>query len=114
MSRSFLDDYVARFNEGVRRGDFSRLVELYADDGALVFDGVPVGPFVGRDAIAAAYRAQPPDDEIHILEAEEPQDDLLRAAFAWSRGGTGRLVAELRQGSILRLTVSFDRAADVP
>ena len=35
---------------------------LFAPDGVLRFEGVPVGPFVGRAAIAAAYDERPPDD----------------------------------------------------
>src|SRR5437868_4220627 len=62
------NEYVARFNEGVRTGDWSRLLELVTDDCELEFVGIPVGPFHGRDAIAAAYREQPPDDEIVLLD----------------------------------------------
>ena len=58
-----LAEHVERFNAGVRSGDFA------ADGGAVrrttprsSSEGVPVGPFHGREAIAAAYREQPPDD----------------------------------------------------
>ena len=43
-------EYVARFNEGVRNGDWTRMLELH--DAELEFAGIPVGPFHRRDAIA--------------------------------------------------------------
>jgi steroid Delta-isomerase len=66
-----LRDHVERFNSGVRSGDFGPMTELFTDDAELAFEGVPVGPFRGREAILAAYREQPPDDTIEILQASE-------------------------------------------
>jgi steroid Delta-isomerase len=62
-----LAEHVERFNAGVRSGDFAPMLELFAEDATLEFRGVPVGPFHGRDAVSAAYAAQPPDDEIDVL-----------------------------------------------
>ena len=31
----------------------------------------PIGPFRGREAIGAAYRLQPPDDEVVLLGVED-------------------------------------------
>jgi len=81
-----LREHVARFNAGVRSGDFEPMLELFTDDAQLTFDGVPVGPFQGREAIAAAYRGQPPDDEIDVLEAWE-REDLITALYGWRRDG---------------------------
>ena len=47
----------------------------------LEFVGIPVGPFVGKEAIAAAYRTQPPDDELVVLE---PLGECA-VVYAWSR-----------------------------
>lgn len=105
-----LREHVARFNEGVRTGDWAPMLELFADDAELRFEGVPAGPYAGKDAIAAAYRAQPPDDEIEVAGVEEPRDGLVVCSYAWSRGGTGRLLLEHDGGSIRRLTVTFDPA----
>jgi steroid Delta-isomerase len=80
-----LEEHVRRFNAGVRTGDFAPMLELFADDAVLEFRGVPVGPFHGRDAIAAAYAAQPPDDQIEVLEIEE-DDAEIRAGYTWLRG----------------------------
>ena len=103
---SLLDREVAAFNEGVRTGDWSSLVELFTDDAELEFVGIPVGPFHGRDAIAAAYSAQPPDDEIVML-----QDRGDSAVYAWSRDPerpAGELHLEERDGAIARLRVLYE------
>jgi hypothetical protein len=101
---SLLDEHVSRFNEGVRTGDWSRMLELLADDAVLEFDGIPAGPFHGRDAIGAAYRAQPPDDEIVLLEGGP--------GYAWSRNPdvkAGELHLGEREGRIARVRVVYLR-----
>ena len=108
-----LAEHVERFNRGVRSGDFSAMVELFADDAALEFEGMPVGPFHGREAIAAAYRERPPDDEIELLEASEDGDEVI-SRYAWTRD-EGRSAGELRLtrdgDRIARLVVTFDASA---
>jgi steroid Delta-isomerase len=110
---ALLHDHVARFNEGVRTGDWESMLELFADDAELAFEGVPVGPFAGREAIAAAYRAQPPDDELRVLDASE-QDGRIVAPYAWMRAPDAR-AGEMRldheDGRITRLVVTFDKEA---
>jgi steroid Delta-isomerase len=101
---SLLEREVAAFNEGVRTGDWAALVALFADDAELEFVGIPVGPFRGRDAIAEAYRTQPPDDEI-VLLAGGPR-------YAWSREPerpAGELHLEERDGAIVRLRVLYEQ-----
>jgi len=108
-----LDEHVRRFNAAVRCGDFGPMLELFADDAVLEFRGVPVGPFQGREAIAAAYQAQPPDDEVEVLEATEEGADI-RARYAWHRD-QGRAAGDMiltRDGdTIARLVVTFDSAS---
>ena len=105
-----LEEHVRRFNGAVRSGDFAPLLELFTDGATLEFRGVPVGPFQGRDAIEAAYAAQPPDDEIEVLEIEE-NDPELRAGYSWRRD-EGRRAGDMfltRDGDrITRLVVTFD------
>src|SRR6188474_2452149 len=107
---SLLDEHVTRFNEGVRTGDYERMLAAFTDDAELVFEGVPVGPFAGRDAIAEAYRQQPPDDEVEILGSEE-RDGTIVARYAWKRD-EGKQAGEMhltpRGGQIARLVVTFD------
>jgi steroid delta-isomerase len=106
-----LDEHIRRFNEGIRTGDFGPMIGGFTEDAEMVFEGVPAGPFVGRPAIAEAYREQPPDDEIGILQAEEEDDGTVRARYAWRRepdtaAGEMRLT---REGDrISRLVVIFD------
>jgi steroid Delta-isomerase len=107
---ALLHDHVSRFNAGVASGDFGPMLELFAEDAEMVFEGVPIGPFAGRDAIAAAYRESPPDDGLELLDARE-EGGLVVAAYAWradssSRAGELRLTRE--GGRIRRLVVTFD------
>jgi SnoaL-like domain len=83
---ALLTAHVARFNAGVRSGDFGPMVDWFTEDAELAFEGIPVGPFHGREAIAAAYRAQPPDDEIELLEVVQDSDG------GWSRPTPGARV----------------------
>jgi steroid delta-isomerase len=105
-----LEDHVERFNAGVRTGDFARMLENVAADATMAFEGVPVGPFVGRDAIAQAYREQPPDDELDVLDSRHDGDTVV-AAYAWRREQATR-AGELRLtivgGLITRLVVTFE------
>ena len=101
--------HVERFNAGVRSGDFGPMVEEgFGDSAELAFEGVPVGPFVGRDAIDAAYREQPPDDEVEILGSEE-RDGVIVARYAWLRDGrqAGEMRLTPRDGQIGKLVVTF-------
>jgi steroid Delta-isomerase len=106
---SLLEQHVARFNEGVRSGDFTPMLAAFAEDAELHFEGVPVGPFVGRDAIDAAYREQPPDDEIEILGSEE-RDGVVVARYAWLRDDgrqAGEMLLTPRDDEIQKLVVTF-------
>ncbi len=109
---SLLVEHVERFNEAVRTGDFEPMVAAFAENGELHFEGVPVGPFVGRDAIAAAYRERPPDDEVELGRTEERDDGTLVARYAWL-ADEGREAGEMRltpsEGRIAKLVVTFDR-----
>jgi putative acetyltransferase len=108
----FLHEYVARHNQGVRTGDWEPLGECLADDARFEFEGVPVGPFVGRDAIVAAYRERPPDDEVRVLSAEE-RPDGVEARYAWSvepERQSGRMLLTLRGVEIERVVVTFEEA----
>ena len=102
MSRTA--DHVAAFNRAVTTGDWDTFAERFAVDATMRFTGIPVGPFEGRTAIAAAYRENPPDETMTLLE-----DGDETARFRWSGGGTGSM--ELRgapDGTVQVLIVSFD------
>jgi steroid delta-isomerase len=105
-----LDEHVEHFNAGVRSGDFGPMLEPFADDAEMVFEGVPVGPFLGRGAIAQAYREQPPDDELDVLAIRRDGNTFI-AGYAWRRQ-PDRRAGELRltvDGALItRLVVTFD------
>ena len=107
---ALLTDHVERFNEGIRTGDFAPMLAAFADDAELVFEGVPVGPFAGREAIEEAYRTRPPDDEVRLLGPARVEGDSLVADYAWARKGTraGRMILTPRDGAIARLVVTFE------
>lgn len=96
-------DYVERLNLGIRSGDWEPMLELLTDDCELEFVGIPVGPFHGRDAIGDAYRTQPPDDELVLL------DDTR---YAWAREPerpAGELHLEHRDGKVSRIRVLYEQ-----
>jgi hypothetical protein len=82
------------------------MLEPFADDAELEFVGVPVGPFHGRAAIAEAYRTQPPDDELVVLEDRGEGT----ARYAWARTpsvAAGELRLTVEDGRVVRLVVTF-------
>jgi len=106
-----LDDHVGRFNAGVRTGDWEQMVAGFSDDAVMEFRGVPVGPFAGREAIAAAYREQPPDDELRVLE-QRRVNGQIEARYAWGADpdvAAGEMFLTPEDGVIRKLVVTFDR-----
>jgi hypothetical protein len=99
--------HVAAFNDTVATGAWESFSQRFTDDATLAFEGVPVGPFTGRPAIAAAYAAQPPTDTMTVTDVETDGDHDV-ARFAWSAGGTGTMRLTWRAGAVAALTVSFD------
>jgi hypothetical protein len=107
-ARQLVERHVRAFNEGVRSSDWEPMLDGFAAGAELRFENVSAGPYLGLDAIRRGYREQPPDDEIQLLGLQENDERTAVAAFAWKRGGTGRLVVEHERGAIVRLTVVFD------
>ena len=105
---SLLSDYVERFNAGVRSGEWEPMLELLDPDAELEFVGIPVGPFAGRYAIGEAYRVQPPDDELVLLD----RINELSAVYAWAEDPArpaGEVHLEERDGSIARIRVLYEQ-----
>jgi len=105
-----LAEHVRRFNEAVRSGDYEPMLAAFAPDAEMSFEGVPVGPFAGREAIADAYAARPPDDEVVLLGEPQVEGDVEEADYAWKSEGThaGRMILTSRDGQITRLVVTFE------
>jgi steroid delta-isomerase len=105
-----LHDYVMVHNECVRTSDWEPLGEWFAEDAEVAFEGVPVGPFHGRDEIAAAYESQPPDDEVIIFAAAESGEEVV-ARYGWLKAPgkeAGRMLVTPRDGKIQKLIVTFE------
>jgi RimJ/RimL family protein N-acetyltransferase len=95
-----LYEYIARFN----RQDWEAVGECFAEDGVLEVAGLR---FEGRDAVVAGYSAQPPDDEVRLLEVAD--GDPVVATYAWSvepAVAAGELRVRFAGGLIARLTVT--------
>ena len=111
-----LADHVERFNKGVRSGDWRPMLEGFSDAAEMEFRGIPVGPFVGKEAIEAAYREQPPDDELRILETRQ-SDGRVEARYAWLAEPdvpAGEMFLTPEDGLIRKLVVTFDRGVAWP
>ena len=79
---ALLQAYVSAHNAGVRTGDYSSLVALLAQNAQMHFEGLPVGPFVGRDEVARAFAKDPPGAELVVLEARS-EGDAAVALYGW-------------------------------
>jgi steroid delta-isomerase len=103
--------HIERFNAAVAVNNFDEMVAHFTEDATMSFEGVPVGPFRGREAIAAAYAAQPPDDQLLLLEVLDQNADSIDVSYAWAadparRAGT--MTIERGDGLISRLVVRFE------
>jgi hypothetical protein len=110
QAEALLNRLVAAFNVGARTGDFGAYVALFTDDATIDFEGIPErGPIVGRDAIAARYREDPPDDEIRVTRWKV-KDDTISAEFVWNDAPEalgGCFFAEPQADLIARLTIAI-------
>jgi hypothetical protein len=96
------------FNAGVASGDFGPWLETFHADATATFVGLPLGPFRGRDAIAAAYAENPPSSPMRVVDATR-DGDVVRAHFVWdSAPDTGGIfVFELRGDRLASLEVEL-------
>jgi RimJ/RimL family protein N-acetyltransferase len=109
---TLLHDYVLVHNECVRTGDWKPLGDWFAADAELAFDGVPVGPFRGREQIVRAYEQQPPDDEVLVFETRI-EDGGVVASYGWLREpgkAVGRMLVTPDADVIGKLVVTFESA----
>jgi hypothetical protein len=99
---------VDAFNQAVTTGDWDTFARRFATDASMSFAGVPVGPFHGRTAIAAAYRQDPPSETMSVLDVQEESGATV-ARFRWSSGATGTMTLTWApDGAVQALSVSFD------
>jgi len=105
--------HVERFNRGVGSGDFGPMLAAFAPDAEMAFEGAPAGPFRGRQAIAAAYAATPPDDQVLLLGPPRVEGEAIVGDYAWAASAdrrAGRMLLTPRNGMIARLVVTFEPA----
>lgn len=103
-----VENHAVLFNSAVRSGDFADFMTTFTDDAVMRFTNIPVGPFSGRPAIAAAYAAQPPTDTLTIREVEEIDPQTARVALDYDNGGSGSMVVRWRDGLVVLVEVTFD------
>jgi hypothetical protein len=102
-----LEEYVRRHDEGVRKGEFAPLAALFDVNASMLFVGVPLGPFYGRDAIHQAFREQPPSGELQIISLDEGRDRTVRATFGSGTDREGSLTLTTRDGLIDQLVIDL-------
>jgi steroid Delta-isomerase len=99
--------HVAAFNDAVRSGDWAGFSSRFTPDATMRFVGVPVGPFTGREAIAAGYASQPPSDTLTVTRGAS-SGDIDELWFAWDGSGTTGTMTLLWRGDLIaELTVTF-------
>jgi steroid Delta-isomerase len=104
-----IDAHIAAFNTAVENGRWQPFVDRFADDAVLEFVGPPVGPFVGRAAIADAYATSPPDDTIEVAGPPVLVGSEVVVPYRWRRtGSTGSMRFTSHGEAIDRLVVTFD------
>ena len=107
--QTLLERHISLFNAGVRTGDFGPMLDQFSPDASLFFEGVPVGPFLGRAAIAKAYATTPPTEGIVLLEAHEDHD-VITARYAWAsdpEAHAGNMLLALDGNKIRTLTIVY-------
>jgi hypothetical protein len=103
--------YVEEHNAVVREGSSKNLRGVFDEDAEMRFEGIAVGPFTGRDAIAAAIHARPPADELTIGRIIE-DDERAIAPYAWKhhQAPGGELVVFRGKTGIAKLVVRVQPA----
>lgn len=101
------DAHVAGFNAAVTSADWAPFLATFDPAARVDFIGVPAGPYIGRDAIAAGYRENPPDDTI-VARAVRSTEDVDEIDFDWSCGGSGVLrLSWTPDGRIATMMIEF-------
>ena len=99
--------HVAAFNDSVRSGEWADFAGRFTPDATMRFVGIPVGPFTGREAIAAGCACQPPSDTLTITRGVS-SGDVDELWFAWDSGGTTGTMTLRWSGDLIdELTVTF-------
>ena len=99
--------HIAAFNDSVRSGEWADFAGRFTPEATMRFVGVPVGPFTGREAIAAGYASQPPSDTLTVSRCVS-SGDVDELWFTWHSGGTGTMILRWSGELIAELIVTFN------
>ena len=116
----FVGRHAALFNQGVRTGDFTAWLSTFAADAALTFEGLPIPPAHGRDAIAAVYSGHPPSSPMRVVAAgasgASGEGETATGEFVWVAAPTtgGRFTLHVRDGLLTRLEVVLNAPPPPP
>jgi steroid Delta-isomerase len=107
---SSFDEYIEAHNAAVRSGEWEPFSRWFTDEAEVRFEGVPVGPFRGREAIRDAYQSRPPDDEVEVRNVHSDGERTI-ADYGWA-ADAGVRAGELRvtwDGDLIReLVITFE------
>jgi hypothetical protein len=98
--------HLAAFDEAVATGRWAPFAGHFAEDAVMRFPDLPVPDAVGREAIHAAYVANPPEDTM-VATGAVTDGDTDEVEFAWSRGGTGTMRITWQGDLVHTLEVRF-------
>lgn len=107
--QQILDRHLAAVNAVAAGGDAEQLAAGLTPDCTMTFEGIPVGPFAGREAVVAAYRTNPPDDQVVVLDSSLGEG-RIEATYAWSaepEKPAGRILLELEDDLVKTWTVDY-------
>jgi steroid Delta-isomerase len=110
--RSLLERHIELFNAAVVSGNYDQFVATFAEDAVMRFDDFPIGPYVGRGAIADAYATQPPSDTMALIGMQVVGRDAVTAGFEWDAGGTGHIYLRFKRGKVVELSIGFDHVRE--
>ena len=107
--------HAALFNQGVRTGDFTAWLSTFTADARLTFEGLPIPPAHGRDAIAAVYSGHPPSSPMRVVGVKT-DGDTVTGGFVWVAAPAigGRFTLHLRDGLLTRLEVALNAPPPPP
>jgi hypothetical protein len=104
---SRVTEHCRLFNEPVLSGSWDTFTATLTPDAVMRFEGVPSGPYEGRDAIAAYYATSPPASTLTVTSvASAGNTDAVR--FTWDDGhGGGTMRVRRQHGQVAGLTVTL-------
>jgi steroid delta-isomerase len=107
-----LERHVELFNAAVSSGNYDPFLATFAEDAVMRFDDFPLGPFVGKGAIAEAYATQPPSDTMALIGMQVIGTDAVIAAFEWDAGGTGHIFLRFKGRQVVELAIEFGQVPE--